>query len=73
MTKDAVFLLQQEVKQMRQDLVKETAEIAIAVAEDMLKKKLTPSDHERLADEYLSELIAKSPRSVMPPRAGGAS
>ena len=73
MTKDAVFLLEQEVKQMRQDLVKETVEIAIAVAEEMLKKKITPSDHERLADEYLSELIAKTPRSLAPPRAGGAA
>lgn len=67
MVRDATFLLEQEVKQMRQDLVRETVEVAMTAAEELLKKRMTPADHERLADEYLSELIAKSPRSLAPP------
>ncbi len=71
MTKDAVFLLEQEVKQMRQDLLKDTVEIAILAAEEILKKRVTPSDHERLAEEYLSELASR-PTSQTKSIPGGA-
>jgi F-type H+-transporting ATPase subunit b len=70
MIHDAKELLEQETKQAREDLVKETVEIAMNTAEEMLKQRLTPADHERLADEYLASLIKRP--SVSPP-SGGAS
>jgi F0F1-type ATP synthase membrane subunit b/b' len=54
--RDAAFLIDQEVKQRRQDLVKETVEKAIAEAEALLARGVTPADQERLAEEYLSQL-----------------
>jgi F-type H+-transporting ATPase subunit b len=61
MARDAKELLEQESKQMREDLVKETVDIAMRAAEEMLKQKITPADHERLADEYLATLIKRAP------------
>ena len=59
--------IEQETKQMQQDLVRETVEIAMAAAEEILKQKITSADHERLADEYLSTL-GKPVTSMSPPR-----
>ena len=58
MRKDAEFLVEQELKQIRQDLWKDTVEAAVLAAEELLKKRVTPADQERLADEYLAELGA---------------
>jgi F-type H+-transporting ATPase subunit b len=78
MARDAKEQIEQEAKQMQQDLVRETVEIALAAAEEILKQKITPADHERLADEYLSSLgkpasnaSAAGGSSMSPPR--GAS
>jgi F-type H+-transporting ATPase subunit b len=74
MQRDALFLLEQEVKQMRQDLARETIELALNAAEDLLRKNITQADHERLADEYLAELTKKHmTKGGAAPRAGGAS
>lgn len=67
MRKDAVFMLDQEVRQMKVDLVKETVDGAIAAAEELLKKRITQADQERLADEFLMQLSARGKKSVMPP------
>ena len=59
MVRDAKELLEQEAKQMREDLVKETIEASMQAAEAMLRQKITPVDHERLADEYLASFIKR--------------
>jgi F0F1-type ATP synthase membrane subunit b/b' len=61
MEKDTTFLLEQEVKQMRLDLQRETVDIAIAAAEELLKKQVTATDQERLAEEYLQTLHIGAP------------
>ncbi len=67
MKKDAQFLLDQELKQLRNDMITFTAEAAVAAAEAVLKSKVTPADHDRLADEFLKDV------SKTETRAGGAS
>ncbi|MEO6418288.1 MAG: hypothetical protein ABIP39_02710 [Polyangiaceae bacterium] len=67
MRKDAAFMLDQEVRQMKVDLVKETVDMAVAAAEELLKKRITHADQERLADEFLMQLAARGKKSVMPP------
>lgn len=67
MKKDAEFLVEQELKQIRVDLQRETVEAAIAAAEELLKKRVTMADQERLAEDYLSDLGGKSPRTSMAP------
>jgi F0F1-type ATP synthase membrane subunit b/b' len=59
MRKDAEFLVEQELKQLRGGLLRETVEAAVAAAEELLKKRVTPADQERLAEDYLADLGGK--------------
>lgn len=59
MRKDAEFLVEQELKQIRQDLWRDTVETAVATAEELLKKRVTPADQERIAEDYLADLGGK--------------
>src|SRR5258708_16094612 len=65
MRKDAEFLVEQELKQIRVDLWRDAVDSAIATAEELLKKRVTPADQERLAEEYLADLGTK-PRTPTP-------
>jgi F-type H+-transporting ATPase subunit b len=56
MRKDAEFLVEQELKQIRGDLLREAVEAAVRTAEDLLKARITPADHDRLAEDYLADL-----------------
>jgi F0F1-type ATP synthase membrane subunit b/b' len=56
MQKDAAFLLEQEGKQLRLDLQREAVTAALAAAEELLKKRVTGADQERLAEEFLASL-----------------
>ena len=56
MRRDAAFLVEQEAKQVRQDLMRETVEEAVAQAHVLLGAAVTQADHERLAEEFLAEL-----------------
>lgn len=58
MQKDAEFLVAQEIKQVRQDLWRDAVEVAVAAAQELLQQRVTPSDQERLAEDYLAELGA---------------
>jgi F0F1-type ATP synthase membrane subunit b/b' len=72
MQRDAEFLVEQELKQIRGNLWRETVEAAVLAAEDLLKKRVTPADQERLAEDYLADLGGKHKaaggESVRPPR-----
>ena len=72
--RDAGFLVDQEAKQLRLDLTRETVEKSVAKATELLKVTVTQADHERLAEEFLAELGTKAlkaqPSSVT--QAGGA-
>ncbi len=57
MEKDAEFLLEQERKQLRQELQREAVAAALAAAEEMLRTKMTVADQERIAEEYLTTLV----------------
>jgi F-type H+-transporting ATPase subunit b len=59
MRKDAEFLVEQELKQIRQDLWRDTVEAAVGAAEELLKKRVTPADQERMAEDYLADLGGK--------------
>ncbi len=68
MRKDAQFLLDQEMKQLRIDMLAYTADAAIAAAEGVLKTRVSAQDHDRLADDYLKEIASAKSAST-----GGAS
>ena len=56
MERDARQLVDQELKAMRDKLLRETVESAVKSAAETLSNKLTPADQERLAEEYVSGL-----------------
>ena len=73
---DAKFLVEQELKQMRIELMREAIDMATTAAEELLKKRITPADQERLAEDYLAELVGKrtgseSMRPASPSLGGG--
>jgi F0F1-type ATP synthase membrane subunit b/b' len=79
MRKDAEFVVEQELKQLRGDLLRGTVEAAVAAAEELLKKRVTPADQERIAEDYLADLGAKhrvvsveAPRGAAEPDRGSA-
>jgi F0F1-type ATP synthase membrane subunit b/b' len=76
MEKDARFLVDQELKQMRGELTRDAIELAVAAAEEMLRKRITSADQERLAEDYLSQLGGRRPggaQDTPPPLAGAES
>jgi F0F1-type ATP synthase membrane subunit b/b' len=56
---DAEFIAMQELKQIRLDLWREALEAATLAAEELLKKRVSYEDQERLAEDYLVELSGK--------------
>jgi len=60
MRRDATFLIEQELKQMRVDLTKEAVELALTAAEQVLKERITADDHERMADEFLRDVSSRA-------------
>lgn len=66
MRRDAERLVDQERKQVQQDLLVETIDLAVQEAGRLLEKSVSADDHARLAQDLLSEL-AKKPSA---PRAG---
>jgi F-type H+-transporting ATPase subunit b len=68
MKRDAERLVEQERKQMHQDLLIETIERSVSEAEKVLERAVTPEDHARLAADLLRELEDRPSAT-----AGGAS
>jgi F-type H+-transporting ATPase subunit b len=54
--KDTKFQIEQRIKQLREDLTRETVLAAVRAAEKVLADKTTAADQQRLADAYLAEL-----------------
>lgn len=53
---EAKFLVEQQMKQLREDLTREAIEAAIGAAERILKERTATPDQERLANEYIERL-----------------
>lgn len=77
MRKDAEFLVEQEFKQLRIDLRRDLAELAVKAAEKVLRERVTPDDQRRLADEYarladklLTSSSAQARFTMLPPPGG---
>ena len=73
MARDAQLLLDQELKQMRDDLVRETVHVAVAAAEEMLRSSVTHADQERLAEDFLRDMTAKGSTAAAASVTGGGA
>lgn len=56
MRRDAEFRIEQELKAARIALLNEAATGAVRAAEELLKSRLSASDHEQLANDYLASI-----------------
>ncbi len=56
MRRDAEFLIEQQMKQLRVDLTREAVEAAVGTAEQVLREKVGAGDQQRLAQQYLERL-----------------
>lgn len=61
MEREARLLIEQELKAVRELLLKETVRGALRTAEEDLRAKITPADQQRLAEEYLASLKKAAP------------
>lgn len=55
----AALSISQETKKAVQELKVEVATQATQLAEELIKKKMTPTDQQRLVDEYLAKVVEK--------------
>lgn len=56
MMADAEFRVQQDAKTARDELSREAMVAALAAAEELLAKRVTQADHDRLAEEFLAQI-----------------
>jgi F-type H+-transporting ATPase subunit b len=60
MKEDAKARMEQELKKAKNELRMEASELAVQMAEDILKKKVTKEDHEGMVREYLDRMVKKN-------------
>ena len=60
MKEDARARMEQELKKAKNELRLEASELAVQMAEDILKKKVTKEDHEGMVREYLDRMVKKN-------------
>ncbi len=53
---ESKFLVEQQLKGLREELTREAIEAAVAAADKILRERATSADQQRLADEYLARL-----------------
>jgi F-type H+-transporting ATPase subunit b len=58
MRRDAEFRIEQEIKAARIELLHEAVDSAIAAAEELIQKRVSEGDIQRMADDYLSSVSA---------------
>ena len=70
MRRDVEFLLEQETKELREQLQRDAVEAASHGALELLRRSVTPQDHQRFAEEYLRTLekMASQREGGAPPR-----
>lgn len=70
MLKDAQFLIEQESKQIRTTLLRETVEAAVQAAEQVLRSRISNEDQDRLADQFLKQIATA--KGAAPSKGGSA-
>lgn len=60
MIEDTQTRMEQELKAAKNQLRAEAAELSVTMAEDLLKKNITPDLHENMVKEYLDKVVKKN-------------
>jgi F-type H+-transporting ATPase subunit b len=59
MKEDAKTRMEQELKAARNQLRSEAAELSVKMAEELLKKNISPESHEYMVKDYLDKVVKK--------------
>jgi F-type H+-transporting ATPase subunit b len=63
---EARFLVEQQMKQLKEELTREAIEAAIVAAETILRERTSAADQQRLAEEYLTKLKSSVAKTQQP-------
>ena len=53
----ARITIDQEIKKAKEELQEEISEIAVNLAEELIKKNMKPEDEKRLISEYVNKVV----------------
>lgn len=59
MKEDAQVRMEQEIKTAKNQLRTEAAQLSVEIAEDILRKNITPEHHEYMVKDYLDKVVKK--------------
>jgi F-type H+-transporting ATPase subunit b len=59
MKEDAQARMEQELKAARNRLRAEAAQLSVEMAEELLKKNITPEHHDFMVKDYLDKVVKK--------------
>jgi F-type H+-transporting ATPase subunit b len=68
MRREAEFIIEQYVKQLRSDLAREASEAAVQAAEALLLTSTTNHDQQRIAQDYLNALTSQIAEQKVEPK-----
>jgi len=63
---ESEFIIEQQVKQAEEDLRREVAAAAVALAEKIVRGQLSASDQQRLIDAFVGDIAANGARPAAP-------
>jgi F-type H+-transporting ATPase subunit b len=64
MRREAEFLIEQQAKQLRNEIMRESTDAAVSAAQELLLRATTTYDQQRLAQEYLQSLADSAPQGA---------
>jgi F-type H+-transporting ATPase subunit b len=71
---ESAFIIEQQIKQAEEDLRREVAVAAVALAEKIVRTQLGPSDQQRLIDTFVGDVASgNGAHAVGAPPSGGAA
>jgi F-type H+-transporting ATPase subunit b len=70
---ESEFVIEQQVKQAEEDLRREVAASAVALAEQIVRSQMQASDQQRLVDTFVGDIAGNGARKVVPHPPSGPS
>jgi F-type H+-transporting ATPase subunit b len=69
---ESAFIIEQQIKQAEEDLRREVAAAAVALAEKIVRNQLGPSDQQRLIDTFVGDVASGNGHHAGTPHTGGS-
>jgi F-type H+-transporting ATPase subunit b len=70
---ESEFIIEQQVKQAEEDLRREVAIAAVALAEKIVRTQMMPADQQRLIDSFVGDIASPTTRTNGTPHSGSAT